>query len=213
MMGMVSKKTVAVACVIAAIGLAVGTAQAMLVNGGFESGTGGAADGWIQFNNAYRTSTTDTASPITAHSGAYAMKLFGNWGGPWNAAGALQIFAAAPGEIWDVQGYGLNWSSDKLLGQNFGLLKLSWRDAADQEIGGVESQHITSSTPVDQWQFLQATGAAPAGTTGVQVFALFLQPNFEGGSAWFDDMTVTPEPASLALLAMAALPVVLRRRR
>lgn len=209
----ISKTTVAVASAIAALGLAVATSEASLVNGGFESGTGGAADGWAQFNNAYRTSTSDTGSPVTAHSGDYAMKVFGNWGGPWNAAGALQVFAAAPGEVWDVQGYGLNWSSDKLVGENFGLLKLSWRDAADQEIAGVESQHITSSTPVDQWQFLQASGAAPAGTTGVQVFALFLQPNFEGGSAWFDDMTVTPEPASLALLALAALPVVLRRRQ
>ncbi len=209
----IGKKMIVAACIVATLGFTTVASGVDLANGGFEEGTGGTATGWGQFENAYRTSTSDTGSAMTAHSGAYAMKMFGNWGWPWNAAGALQTFAAAPGEAWDVQGYGLNWSSDALVGQNFGLLKLSWRDAANQEIAGIDSQHITSATPVDQWQLLQANGIAPAGTVAVQVLALFLQPNYEGGSAWIDDVTVTPEPASLGLLAIAGLALLPRRRR
>jgi hypothetical protein len=208
------KKTmIAAACVVATLGFTTVAGAVSLVNGGFEDGTGGGAAGWAQFSNAYRTSTTDTGSAVTAHSGAYAMKMFGNWGWPWNATGAFQQFTAAPGQTWDLQGYGLNWSSDALAGQNFGLLKLSWRDAGGNEISGVDSQHIASDTVKDQWQFLQATGTAPAGTVAVQVFALFLQPNFEGGSAWFDDITVTPEPSCLALVGIALVALAPRRRR
>ena len=210
---MIGKSLIVSVCLVAMLGFVTTANGVILVNGGFESGTGGAAAGWNQFSNAYRTSVTDTGNPVTAHSGDYAMKMFGNWGGPWNATGAFQTFAAAPGETWTVSGYGLNWSSDALVGQNFGLLKLSWRNAADQEIAGIESAHITSATPVDQWQALQAMGVAPAGTVGVQVFALFLQPNFEGGSAWFDDVSVTPEPSSLALLGLALIGFVRRRSR
>ena len=67
------------------------------------------------------------------------------------------------------------------------------------------------------WTPLSATGTAPAGTTFVQLFALFVQPAFNGGSAFFDDtsasVTPAPEPASLGLLALVGAAMLGRRRR
>ena len=43
----------------------------------------------------------------------------------------------------------------------------------------------------DQWQPVLASGQAPPGTQSVQLMALFLQPNYEGGSLWFDNLSAT----------------------
>jgi MYXO-CTERM domain-containing protein len=186
----------------------------VLSNPGFEVGTApGNTDvygavGWFAFGNAYNVSSPN---PLLAgtHSGTGALKEFGTFPG---VSGAFQTFAAAAGQTWSLSGFGLNASSDLMQPDNFGLLKISFQDAANNEILGIESGHITVSSPVDQWQALSASGVAPAGTDHVNFFALFVQPNFNGGSAFFDDMSAVPSPGGIGLLAASGLFLVRRRR-
>lgn len=193
---------------------AIGAVKAnLLVNPGFEVGTApgnpdvyGAA-GWIAFGNVYNTSSPNPGA-AGPHSGTGSLKEFGTFPG---VSGAFQSFAAAAGQPWSLSGFGLNASSDPMQPDNFGLLKISFQDAANNEILGIESAHITILSPLDQWQALAASGVAPAGTDHVNLFALFVQPNFNGGAAFFDDVSATPAPGSGLLLGLGAL--LLRRRR
>ncbi|MDX2131839.1 MAG: PEP-CTERM sorting domain-containing protein [Planctomycetota bacterium] len=196
-------------------GLLASTAQAsVLVNPGFETGTApgngdfGGSPGWITFGNVFTVSTPNPA-PVGPRSGTGALKQFGTFPG---VSGAFQVFPASAGEQWSLSGYGLNSSADAMQAENFALLKIAFKNAANAEIGFAESAFITNATVQDQWHALSANGVAPAGTVTVELFALFVQPNFNGGAAFFDDLAAVPSPASLALLGMGGL-VMARRRR
>jgi len=186
----------------------------ILANPGFEAGTAPGnpdvygAPGWFAFGNVYNVSTPNPL-PAGPHSGTGALKEFGTFPG---VSGAFQSFAASSGQAWSLSGFGLNASSDAMQPDNFGLLKISFQDAANNEILGIESAHITVASPLDQWQALAASGVAPAGTDHVNLFALFVQPNFNGGSAFFDDMSAVPSPGCMGLLAGSGLFLTRRRR-
>jgi hypothetical protein len=207
----------------AAVALATSTHANVLLNPSFESAVGNRVTDWTWFDNAWQSSAN-------ARTGGYSLQLYGNWQWAWNAAGAFQSQPTVPGDTWDFTGYGLNYSADPLLGQNFGLLKIVWFDSGNNALQplpgqgalfganpGIESAFINSSTPTDQWHFLSASGVAPEGAASVQLLVLFLQPNFESGAAWFDDisavLTPIPEPSSMALLGLGLLSLPLLRRR
>lgn len=191
----------------------------VLANPSFEAGL----TGWTTFGNAY-------ADPAYAQEGTQALKLFGNWSSAWNASGAFQNVTAGAGQNWTFSGFGFDPSADAVTGgnQNLALLKIVWFDGPNgtgtalQPLAGpgaifgsnpgIESGQLNASTPLDAWQPLSAGGEAPAGTQSVQLLVIFLQPNYEGGSLWFDNLTAVPEPGSLALLGFGGL-ALLRRRR
>jgi len=188
-----------------ALALSAATSHATgLANPGFEAGDGNQVSDWTCFGNA-RQATNH------ARSGAYSLKLFGNWSGPWNASGVYQTLPARPGQRWTLSGYGLNASDDLLAGQNYALMKIVWwsgphgtgemlqplsgTGALSGENPGIESAMLTNDTPTDSWQFLAASGVAPPGTMSVQLLGgLFLQPNNESGAAWFDDLKASVMP-------------------
>ena len=98
---------------------------------------------------------------------------------------------------------------------NFGEVKISFQNAANTELLGIDSNHIDTTTPSNVWTPLAAAGVAPAGTDHVNLFALFVQPQFNGGSTFFDDLSgsVVPEPAAIGLISIAGLMSLRRRRR
>ncbi|MDZ4656901.1 MAG: hypothetical protein SH868_04905 [Bythopirellula sp.] len=152
------------------------------------------ATDWDQlFNNAVSVS-----SPDIVRTGIGSLKLEG--GGGFGVPGAFQSKPASPGEEWDLQGYML---TPAMLPADitFGTLKIVFSDGAvdlppasvsiGQDAGldfpGIESlPRLNSTSPVNEWQFTQARGVAPAGTVQVKFFALFVDQS--AGTAYFDDL-------------------------
>jgi hypothetical protein len=189
----------------------------VLINPGFETGTAvgngdvGGAPGWSAFGNTFNVSSPNP-TPVGPHSGTGAEKEFGTFPG---VSGVFQTFPTTPGSAWSLSGFGLNASSDAMQADNFGTLKISFQDAGNNELLGIDSNHITNATPQDQWIAMIANGVAPAGTNHVNLFALFVQPATNGGSALFDDLSgsAVPEPATLGLVGIVMICYTLVRRR
>ncbi len=170
----------------------------LLANPGFESHSGNRATGWTWFGNAF-------CETNYMRGGTNSLKLFGNWSSPGNASGAYQTHPAFDGETWTFSGYGMHPSGDALVGANFALLKIVWFSGPNGtgtalqplpgpgarfgDAPGIETVLLTNSTPTNVWHLLSASGSAPPGTVSVQLLVLFIQPNYEGGSAWFDDLS------------------------
>ena len=174
---------------------AVAIATNVLLNPSFESGTGATADNWTKFGDAYRTATNTTAG-ITALSGTNSMKIFGPFNPSLGEAGAYQnIPGASVGQTWRFSGFALNWSGDPMTNTTaYGVAQLIFLDAANSPLQIHESRHFDSTTILDQWQYFQVTGTAPAGTTTVRVKVSHFGKAGSAGSVWWDDLSATLDP-------------------
>jgi hypothetical protein len=173
----------------------------LLVNPGFELGSGAMASNWVSFGDVYRTATNLT-SGITALDGGWSLKMFGPFGAVLTEAGAYQnIAGASAGQTWRFSGFGLNWSGDEMTNTTaYGMAQLFFLDAGNNILQTSQSQHYDSTTPVDQWQYFQITATAPAGTAAVQARVSHFGKAGITGSVWWDQLTatVTPDPNSVA---------------
>ena len=177
-------------------------AQNVLTNAGFESDAVldaapvAGATAWTTFNGA-ATASANT-SPTRTGIGSLMLPGFGGFGVP----GAYQTFQASPGQTWNFEGYMLT-PSQLPTDATFGLLKIVWSDGANDLppgtviIGtpnfanpGIESTPLlnSASTP-NTWQFTQAKGVAPSGTTEVKLFALMVDQS--AGTGYFDDLNAS----------------------
>jgi hypothetical protein len=173
----------------------------LLLNPGFESGTGATASNWVSFGDVYRTAT-NTTSGITALDGGWSLKMFGPFGGVLAEAGAYQnIAGASAGQTWRFSGFGMNWSGDEMTNTTaYGVAQLIFLDGGNNVLQTSQSQHYDSTTPVDQWQYFQITATAPAGTAAVQARVSHFGKTTITGSVWWDQLTATvnPDPNSVA---------------
>jgi hypothetical protein len=143
-------------------------------------------------------------------SGIGSLQLPGPGG--FTVPGAYQQFPASPGDIWDLQGYMLTQAALPT-NSTFGLLKIVFGDGvgdlvpASIIIGqngtaanpGIEAlPELNSTSTPNTWQFTEAKGVAPAGTTVVRLFALMVDQS--AGTGYFDDLVgslVPPNPSVL----------------
>ena len=222
-------KLVALAAMVATMLAGNQAAANVLANPGFEADAVfgaapvGGATGWTTFANA----STASANLDPVRTGIGSLQLTG--AGNFSVPGAFQTFPANPGEIWDFQGYMLT-ENPLPADATFGLLKIVWNDGTNDlppgpiNIGqagpvanpGIESLPFMNSASVtNTWQFTQAQGIAPPGTTQVSFFALFVDQS--AGTVFFDDLQAVqiPEPASMALMSLAMFSgaALVRRRR
>ena len=197
------------ACIIAALAFSNLSTQAaanVLVDPNFDLGVG-----WTTFNGAHYDNTGPT---LSAPNSMNLITLN-------NVPGAFEQFPAVAGDAWSATGSG--YTPNPLLGQpfggaSFGGLQITFFDAANNNLGTVEtspgnalfSNMIDQTSPAAQWIPLAVTAHAPAGTDHGQVFAIMIDfgaPAPEG--IYVDNMSMTitsvPEPSSIAMLGMGLL--------
>lgn len=192
--------------------MSAGMAQAtILVNGGFEDGDTGqlgsvALPGWNSWGGS-GWHHDDAGNTLDTK----AMKLW------WDDAGMWQDFSATAGKTYDFSAQVLSVSGDPLTLWNF-LIKAEFYDSnigtsPGDELLAVElDKFYGASDPVDTWVEIGGSVTAPAGAdTGRVVLLMVDWQDGVGGAINFDNVSVTPEPATLALLALGGV-VMLRRR-
>lgn len=205
----------------AVLGLTAAHLQAVsLVDPGAESNISttnpptGSGQGWAFFNGGVFSNTV-------ARSGTFSIGVVG--GGGFGVPGALQQFAAAPGEVFTMTGFGLTTAA-LAPGATFAQLQITYFNGfgpGATNLGTVEtspgnamgSAQINSTSPLNTWIPLSVTATAPTGTQAVQVFAITIDQT--PAPIYFDDMTLTstPEPGSLALVGLGSLAMLSRSRR
>jgi hypothetical protein len=180
---------------------------------------------WTVFNLGFRTATnspalvdyqdpdffyvypglSNSASPITAHAGAFSARVFGPF--DVTCCGKASLFQSITNtlsspvtnnQIWVMSGFGLNWSGDPLSsevgvgdGENFGLIQIEFLNAGGISLATVDGPHLLTNTTVDSWISCSVTGTAPFGSTQIRFHAAHVGRSGALGSIFWDDISVT----------------------
>lgn len=217
-----TKLIVGLACVAAfTLSMATSSRANLLTDPGAEQGISApnpnptSIPGWSFFNGA-------GFSSAFALSGTQSLALVTQN----NVPGAFQQFAASGGQAWTMTGFGM---TPTLLNGNpgFGLLQITFfsgPNGTGTDLGTVEtspgnafaSAQINNTTTPGAWTPLSVTAHAPAGAQSMQAFALVVDFNSTGvEGVYFDDLTLVPEPNSIALVltGLFGLVAIARKRR
>jgi hypothetical protein len=180
--------------------LAASSAQAALVNADFEDGD---LTGWNPFGDTIAVSTADPFAG-TYHADLSADDIGDNY------AGMFQDQAAGAGELWEATIWARLVASPG--GSAIIRLKLEF---ITTDFGTVQIDDALLTTVSGSYSQLVASGVAPDTTTAVRITPV-VELNGAIGTiqGYFDNATLTliPEPASLTLLAPAALGLIRRKR-
>ncbi len=94
-------------------------------------------------------------------------------------------------------------------------LVLEFLDGMDGVISTTEIGRLAAASADDTWFSFSGSAVAPTGTASVNVILLMEAVSGTGpasGIAYFDDVVLTPEPTTVALLGLGGL-FLLRRKR
>ncbi len=190
----------------------------ILTNGDFQTGD---ATGWGNWNSTI-TDQDNSGNPLTGNGkttagdyGDFTAKAWGD-GQQWGNGGFGQTVAATAGTLYTVSAEAMHITGDELTNGGIGVLKLTFRDAANNPLNGPYGEEIamiTAGSTKDIWHSLSGSREAPVDTTQVEV-TLMMQwttTGPDGGAAFFDNVELVPEPTTIALLGLGGL--FLRRRR
>lgn len=185
------------ALAVLAVSALAGSASAQIANGGFETGS---LSSWT----VSATNPTPVVDNLAANSGTFSA-LLGTTGGaePLGDGSFFQGFVCPPSaslSFWFMKG-----TTDSIT--------FDWQDAYVQDSSGTTLATIfhTCST-VSTWTN-QTFDLSPYAGQSIRVAFLVHQDGF-GDDTWMrvDDVSVTPAPGSLALLALGGLAAGRRRR-
>ncbi|NNE43793.1 MAG: T9SS type A sorting domain-containing protein [Gemmatimonadetes bacterium] len=176
----------------------------LLTNPGFEDPVD--FNGWTTFGSS--PSISDPATDNIFRSGTQAGKLFGEFSGLFNVTGFFQSFTPTVGDTYTFSGHSFVSSADPMTGTeicgattNRMLAKIAFFDAAvaGSEIQSNEVVIGSGQSVQDVWNSFHIASIAPPGALRVEALILFLQPAFDTGSTYVDDLhfegKTSPAPA------------------
>jgi hypothetical protein len=134
---------------------------------------------------------------------------------------AYQAFSGiTPGSVWDLQGYGYNWSSLPMhLAGTRALLKIVWLNSSGVTInpvpanqdtnlvgsvetgqyGGVVSQiEMSGASPQNAWTFMESRATCPAGATQIQAFCILVTGSSGPTETVYFDDVIAFQPVGFA---------------
>jgi hypothetical protein len=162
----------------------------ILNNPSFTSGLAG----WNVFGNV----VADTRS-FAVYTAPGSAKLYGPFALAGDASGMYQSFAASAGSVWRLDVFSMHTCQgnppERTLGDNFGMARIVFRDALNNEIVGNDSTNsdevviIDETSPLATWTEHGVIATAPAGAVTVEAFILYVQPDsLEAGSMFVDEV-------------------------
>ncbi|QQE09935.1 glycoside hydrolase family 16 protein [Planctomycetota bacterium] len=178
-------------------------------NGNFESGI----NDWTITGNAYHhqhdlsTTPKQTAYEGTGH---HAMKLFGFA----DTEISQNLITVMPNTTYTLSASARTNYDDSIAGtDNIVGMYVNLFDRFDQLIKSEWVNVLDGNSTQEVWFTEQLLISTPANASYAQVGVKFLNPSWQGGAVWVDNIAFhTPEPSSLILLSSASL-LILRRKR
>lgn len=149
--------------------------------------------GWFMFGG-YAGFSNIFVENVEPRSGNNHLKMFGSFNDPFNVNGFVQGHPAVPGETWVGSVWMLTTSGDPVFGtENFAELHVEFYDANGCFVAGDNfktSQQFNGATPTDQYIQYTAIMEAPPTTAEVRIVGFFFNVNFNGGSIYYDDLSL-----------------------
>ena len=154
---------------LALLAVSTASAQNLLVNSDFESGT----DSWVTFNNV-------EVSQDFAFDGSTSAKLFNPFcGADWCGSVLEQSTSCVPGQGYNGSMMTYVSSGDAFSpgSGNFLVLQVAFYDGTGNFLSLGESSQINIDSALDTWTELATSATAPASAATVKLIAVFVSPN------------------------------------
>lgn len=164
----------------------------VLQNGDFEE-QGGSLAQWSTFGTRIPSVQTHDEAVF---EGVAALKLFGQFNGPNNAAGVTQGITVAGGDAITASASALVRSADSIAGtDNIVIMNFDYFSEFHGAFGS--PSHISSkniiiadgTTANDVWAEHQLTDTVPQGAVEARLAFVFIQPDNQGGAVHIDNVT------------------------
>jgi len=179
----------------------------LLVNGDFEQGAGVGWSPWWGGNTGIGDHTADYGENPPENIDA------GIW---WPDDGWVQVVGSLGEGVYQFGGQAINASAYPLNGRK-ALIKAEMGDGVN--LWWAQETYIDDTAPINVWTNTAGDDIITIGPDGVPVVKIVLlmwgmdDNQFSGsGNGYFDNVYLTPEPATIAMLGIGGI-LLLRRRK